>query len=55
MRFVAHQEGALLVDIAAAPWADQELYDYLHFSDRGSQRVAALVAEVLVRDYTAPR
>ncbi len=55
MRFVAHQEGALLVDIAAAPWTDQELYDQLHFSDQGSQRVAALVAEVLVRDYTAPR
>ena len=55
MRFVAGQEGALLADIAAAPWTDQELYDQLHFSDQGSERVAALVADALVEDYGSIR
>ena len=38
----------LLIDLAAAGgWTSAEVYDGLHFTDAGSERVAALVADAL--------
>jgi len=48
VREVARSEGAILVDLAAArSWAFGDVYDALHFTDRGSERVAEIVAAAL--------
>lgn len=48
IRRVAYSEGVTLVDLAAAGgWSQAELYDGLHFTDRGSRRVADLVADAV--------
>jgi lysophospholipase L1-like esterase len=50
LRAVAREEGALLIDLAAAgDWTAAELYDGLHFSDAGSERAAALIAAALAQ------
>ena len=48
IRDVARREGALLIDLAAASkWTANDLYDQLHFTDAGSTRAAAIIAETL--------
>jgi lysophospholipase L1-like esterase len=55
LRAVAKSEGAILIDLAAAhPWAFGDVYDAIHFTDRGSQRVADIVAAAL-QDHVAAR
>ena len=55
LRAVAKSEGAILIDLAAAhPWAFGDVYDAIHFTDRGSQRVADIVATAL-QDHVAER
>jgi hypothetical protein len=55
VRQVAASEGAVLVDLAAArPWAFGDVYDAVHFTDRGSALVADIVAAVL-KDRVAAR
>jgi lysophospholipase L1-like esterase len=48
LRAVAKSEGTILIDLAAAhPWAFSDVYDAIHFTDRGSQRVAEIIAAAL--------
>jgi lysophospholipase L1-like esterase len=55
LRAVAKTEGALLIDLAAThAWAFGDVYDAIHFTDRGSQRVADIVAAAL-QDHVAER
>ena len=55
LRAVAKTEGAILIDLAAAhAWAFGDVYDAIHFTDRGSQRVADIVAAAL-KDHVAER
>ena len=55
LRAVAKTEGAILIDLATAhPWVFGDVYDAIHFTDRGSQRVAEIVAGVL-KDHVAER
>ncbi len=49
IRHVARTEGALLIDPAAAEWGTDDLYDRLHFTDNGSRRMAALIADALAQ------
>jgi len=58
VRQVAAAGGAGLIDLAAESWDRRQLYDGLHFSDPGSQRVSALVAPALadeIRNLLASR
>jgi lysophospholipase L1-like esterase len=55
LRSVAKSEGALLIDLAAArPWAFGDVYDAIHFTDRGSRHVADIIAAAL-KDHVAQR
>lgn len=44
---VALSEEILLIDLAAAAWTAEDLYDGLHFTDQGSERAARLIAAAL--------
>ena len=51
VRHVALSEGVLLIDpLASGDWSRDELYDGLHFTDRGSERVAGLIADALAAE-----
>ena len=47
VRHVALSEQILLIDLADRPWTREDLYDGLHFTDRGSQTAAELIAKAL--------
>ncbi len=48
VREVARSEGAVLIDLAGARnWAFGDVYDAVHFTDRGSQQVAEIIAAAL--------
>jgi lysophospholipase L1-like esterase len=54
-REVARSEGAVLIDLARARnWAFGDVYDAVHFTDRGSQQVAEIIAAAL-KDQVAAR
>ena len=49
IRYVAMDEGAFLIDLAdASIWEEDDLYDGMHFTDKGSLKVARFVSEKLV-------
>lgn len=51
IRHVAHSEGALLIDIAAARrWTADDVYDAIHLTTTGSKRMAAIIADALEAD-----
>lgn len=55
VREVARSEGAVLIDLARArDWAFGDVYDAVHFTDRGSQQVAEIIAAAL-QDQVATR
>lgn len=55
VREVARSEGAVLIDLAGARnWAFGDVYDAVHFTDRGSQQVAEIIAAAL-KDQVAAR
>ena len=55
VRDVARTEGAVLIDLAGArDWVFGDVYDAVHFTDRGSQQVAEIIAAAL-QDQVAAR
>ncbi|WP_167730658.1 SGNH/GDSL hydrolase family protein [Terasakiella sp. SH-1] len=50
-RSVALSEGALLIDLVKAKvWTGQDLYDDLHYSDQGSEKVARIISQHIQQD-----
>jgi lysophospholipase L1-like esterase len=48
VRYVAHTEGAILIDLAAARrWTREDVYDGKHLTETGSRHVAQIVEQAL--------
>ncbi len=57
IQHVALSTGTDLIDLAKSDWTAEDLYDGLHFTDRGSERAARIIANTLaprVRGRQAP-
>ena len=56
VRAIAQRSNVGLVDLMmAGPWTNNEAYDGLHFTDKGSERAARIIADALEAMYKADR